>query len=193
MKVAAAKHHAQVAADTELWAQFTKAPIDGLASIYDRYAGIVYGLARRVLGNRQDSEDLVQEVFLSLLNHCTYDPARGSLAAYLIAMTRSRAIDRVRARGRSLRLLNTWASLDADTPARPLPSDQASLQECASAMLSALEQLPKAQREVIELAYFKGLTQTEIAEHLSAPLGSVKSWARKGVLSLRAAMQTFVD
>jgi RNA polymerase sigma-70 factor (ECF subfamily) len=176
-----------------LWPAFQADPLKGLEGIYDRYASLVFGLARKILHSEQDAEDLTQEVFLSLLHSCPYEPRRGSLAAYLATVTRSRAIDRVRAKGRSLRLLSAWVALDPEAADVGLPGDEAVLEENAVAVRAALAALPVKQREALELAYFKGLTQTEIATEMDAPLGTVKTWVRQALLSLRETLRSHLD
>lgn len=178
--------------DAAIWAAFEANPRAGFERLYDCYAKMVYGLARTILENTQDAEDLTSEVFMSLLSRRNYDPARGSLVGFLCAMTRSRAIDRLRARKRTVRLLDDPVS-PAEDAGPLLPADEASIDESAHAVREALAALPATQRRVIELAYFKGLTQVEIAEKLAAPLGSVKTWARQGLYGLRGALARFQD
>jgi RNA polymerase sigma-70 factor (ECF subfamily) len=91
---------ASPARDTELVAALAVDRTRALAALYDRHAGLVYGLAMKILGGQAEAEDLTQEIFLSLCGKCDYDPARGTLSAFLVTLTRSRAIDRIRARGR---------------------------------------------------------------------------------------------
>lgn len=174
--------------DADLVAALDGDPRGALAALYDRHAGLVFGLALRVLGSATDAEDLTQEVFVALRQSSTYDPTRGSLTAYLVTYTRSRAIDRLRARGRSRRLLAQWHAEPAATPAADSPLEALTLRERSEHVHAALAALPPAQRTVLELAYFRGLSQTEIAVELDAPLGTVKTWARKGLLSLRALL-----
>jgi RNA polymerase sigma-70 factor (ECF subfamily) len=164
-----------------------------LGALYDRYASLVYGLARAILASTPDAEDVTHEVFLGLLTRWNYDPERGSLAAFLVTVTRSRSLDRLRSRGRKLRLLRQWGE-ERETDAGWFdPSADASLAEIAESVRAALNELPGNQRQVLELAYFKGLSQTEIANTLEAPIGTVKSWARRGLLSLRHALRDRVS
>jgi RNA polymerase sigma-70 factor, ECF subfamily len=174
--------------DAELVAALPREARTALAVLYDRYAGLVYGLALKVLASPAEAEDLTQEVFLTLARASTYDPARGTLSAYLVTFTRSRAIDRLRFRSRSTRLLERWGSDPAASPAHASPLEELDLQERTERVRAALVGLPEMQRRVLELAYFKGLSQTEIAAELDAPLGTVKTWSRKGLLSLRAIL-----
>jgi RNA polymerase sigma-70 factor (ECF subfamily) len=146
----------------------------------------VYGLALAILKNQQEAEDLTQEVFLMLCS-AAYDSARGSIGAFLTTLVRSRAIDRLRRRSRSVRLLrDQWASAPApELPATPL--DRVSTAQCSARVRQALAGLPENERRVVELAYYRGLTQTEIADELGAPLGSVKSWCRRGLIDQASA------
>lgn len=175
------------ASDAALVAALADDP-SALAALYDRHAALVYGLALKILASTTDAEDLTQEVFVTLRQASTFDPARGSLAAYLITLTRSRAIDRLRARGRSRRLLEQWNVEPTHAPAAPSPLDALALRERTERVRAALTTLPDSQRIVLELAYFRGLSQTEIATQLDTPLGTVKTWARKGLLSLRTLL-----
>ena len=175
------------ATDAALVAALADDP-SALASLYDRHAPLVYGLARKILASTTDAEDLTQEVFVTLRQASTFDPARGTLTAYLITLTRSRAIDRLRAHGRSRRLLEQWNVEPTRAPPAPSPLDALTLRERTEHVREALTTLPDSQRVVLELAYFGGLSQTEIATELDTPLGTVKTWARKGLLSLRALL-----
>lgn len=145
----------------------------------------MYGLAVRILAARPEAEDLTQEVFLHLTRRPGYDPGRGSLAAYLITFTRSRAVDRLRARRRVHQRLGRWEQSQKSQGPAPDPFERAHLAQLAHRVREALEGLPEPQRRVLELAYYDDLSQSEIAVRLQAPLGTVKSWARRGLLYLR--------
>jgi RNA polymerase sigma-70 factor (ECF subfamily) len=183
----------QAELDKQLLSLLVTEPLIGLARIYDQHAQLVYGLARAILANTQEAEDLTQEIFVGLLGRCAYDPSRGSLASFLTMMTRSRAIDILRARDRTSRLLETWGDGAGAAGAAMTPHEEVSSDECARSVRRALDTLPATQRQVLEMAYFKGLTQIEIAEALNAPLGTVKTWARKGLYSLRNALQNLAN
>ena len=158
---------------------------DAFASFYDRYAALVLAFATRLLQVRADAEDLLQEVFLQVWRQArSYDQARDSPEAWIVTITRSRAIDKLRSRRRkdegagspqeSSRLegVGTVGSGAAESEAR-------------LSIRSALAQLPEAQRVVLELAYFDGFTQSEIAARLEEPLGTVKTRLRAGLERLR--------
>jgi len=159
-----------------------------LGIIYDRYAGLVYGLALAILRDAEDAQDLAQEIFLILHREHSYDPARGALSGFLATMTRTRAIDRLRARNRKIRLLADFHRADVPTSAPFTPLERISMVQCTERVRAALAQLPENHRRVLEMAYYRGLTQSEIAADLDASLGTVKSWARRGLLSLREAL-----
>jgi RNA polymerase sigma-70 factor (ECF subfamily) len=173
--------------------------LDGLAddpaalgALYDRYSRLVYGLALAVLGNADEAADLTQEVFLSLCNQQGYDAARGTVGAYLTTVTRTRAIDRRRRRTRRMRLLREHHAAAPIPHALPTPLEQLSQAESTRRVREALEQLPANERRALEMAYFRGLTQAEIAEDLGAPLGTVKSWCRRGLLGMKQSLGDLV-
>jgi RNA polymerase sigma-70 factor (ECF subfamily) len=164
---------------------------EALAPLYDRHASLVYGLAMSVLRDAAEAEDLTQEVFVGLTEH-SFDPERGTLAAYLISLTRSRAIDRLRRGGRHLRLLRQWHESEAAPATATTPHQATSAKQLAHRVRAALAELSEREREVLELSYYRGLTQAEIADQLGAPLGSVKSWARRALLTLKDNLQDLV-
>ena len=179
-------------ADATLLAQLEHDP-DALGILYDRHASLVYGLAMSILRDPNDAEDLVSEVFVSLTGAHGYDPERGSLGAYLTSLTRSRAIDRVRMGGRRLRLLREFHEATPPTPSAPDPGALAEGSQIGERVRSALAQLSERERSVIELSYYRGMTQAEIATHLDAPLGSVKSWVRRGLQQLQRGLKDLVN
>ena len=163
-------------------------PAIALGALYDRYARVVYGLAHTILGSATEAEDLTQDVFLALCGDNRYDATRGSMTAYLVAMTRSRAIDRLRARGRTQRLFDPTDEPISRAVSPSQPADEVSLLQCAVRVREAVAGLPDDQRRVLELAYYRGLSQTEIADETGLPLGTVKTWTRKGLLALRGRL-----
>ena len=160
-----------------------------LGALYDRHARLVYGIALAMLMSRDQAEDLTQEVFLALCTRNDYDPARGSLSAYLITMTRSRALDRLRARGSRRRFLGRWERSQVLSPSPFTPPEELTLRQESGRVRSALAELSPAQRQVLELAYYKDLTQPEIAAELDLPLGTVKTHARRGLQALRRLLE----
>lgn len=165
---------------------------EALGSLYDCYAGLVLALARRVLRDPTVADDLVEDVFVELWQRAgRYDATRGDLATYVATLTRSRAIDRLRSsrRSHSLRL-----QVGADPTATATdPSDCLIFNERAQSVTLALTALTSNQREVIGLAYYDGLSHSDIANRLNRPLGTVKTWMRQGLMRLRDELRTIVE
>jgi RNA polymerase sigma-70 factor (ECF subfamily) len=160
------------------------------ARFYDRYASLVFPLIVRIVGERAEAADVLQEVFWEAWREAAgYDPGRGSPEAWLVTRARSRAIDRVRAlRRRGATFVAPVDEALAAAPADPA-GDPGERAEARGVLRSALDRLPVAQREVIELAYYGGLTETEIAEKLKQPLGTVKTRIRLALARLREVVQ----
>jgi RNA polymerase sigma-70 factor (ECF subfamily) len=164
-----------------------------LAPLYDRHSRLVYGLAMAVLGNADEAADLTQEVFLSLCKAHGYDVSRGTVGAFLTTVTRTRAIDRVRRRTRRVRLLREHHVAAPKPTAGPTPHERLSEAQCSERVRNALAELPPNERRALEMAYFQGLTQAEIAEDLNTPLGTVKSWCRRGLLTMKKSLGDLVE
>lgn len=164
-----------------------------LGCLYDRYGSVVYGVALKVLQSQPEAEDLTQEIFLSLWQRPVDSAKHGHLMRYLIAMTRTRAIDKLRSRSRTLNLVQRWGQSVTAAPGAHTPVEQAIFNERSQQVRQALTQLSDQQRQVIELAYDAGLSQSEIAQQLHKPLGSVKSWTRQGLLKLKQLLQHSID
>lgn len=181
--------HAEQAAltDGQLWEAVTQGQTAALGTLYDRHAGLVYGIALKVLGNTQEAEDLTQDIFVRLANQ-SYDPRRGSLRTFLAILVRSRALDRLRSRQRETQKAKRYVQADAATTGSP-PVEASLRQEQGEEMHKALAQLPENQRQLLRMAYYDGLTQAKIAERLELPLGTVKSRVRRGLISLRQILQ----
>lgn len=163
---------------------------EAFSQLYDHYSSLVFTLALRMLRVRDDAEDLLQEVFVQVWRQASgYSQERGSPEAWIVNITRSRAIDKLRSirrREQSFVLTdNPAAAESADNVESNVAESEAKL-----AMNSALGNLPEAQRRVLELAYFEGLSQTEIAERLKEPLGTVKTRMRSGIQRLRDILGT---
>lgn len=159
-----------------------------LAELYDRYSDLLYSLAARIVGAGADAEEVLQDTWVQAWrNASTYDATRGAVGAWLVTIARSRALDRARSLGARRRAEGAAAVHAAHEPPPPAPdpvSDHArrTLEEEVAAAVTGLA---PQQREVLELAYFEGLSQAEIAERLAAPLGTVKSWTRQALSRLR--------
>ena len=178
----------------ELFESFRRDPSALLEAVYERYAALVYGVARAALSDDTEAEDLTHEIFVSMLTRCEYDSRRGTPSAYLVTLARSRAIDRLLARGRASQLVARARDLSvADVAPPPDPQHQVAVGQSRIRVKQALERLPDRQREVLELAYFKGMSQSEIAASIDAPLGSVKDWTRRGLFAMRRELGDLID
>lgn len=169
----------------DLIRQVAKQDREAFSRLYDRFSSLVFTLAIRMLKVRSDAEDLLQEVFVQVWRQAeNYRAERGSPEAWIINIARSRAIDKIR----SIRRMEKSFVL-TDDPARVESSENvessAAESETKLTMSSALANLPETQRKVLELAYFDGLTQSEIADRLAEPLGTVKTRMRSGIQKLR--------
>jgi len=159
---------------------------DAVAELYDRHARPIYSLALRILGDATEAEDIVQEVFSQAWKQAArYSASRGAVAAWLMTLARSRAIDRLRAkRARPGDVSDERVAgqlVDAGPPADSLVLSS----EQVARVRAALDELPLLQRAAIELAYYEGLTHAEIADRLEQPLGTVKTRIRLAMLKLR--------
>jgi RNA polymerase sigma-70 factor, ECF subfamily len=155
-----------------------------MASLYDRYSSIVYSVALRVLGDTGAAEDILQDVFMQLWrNPGSFDSSRGSLGAWLAVVTRNRAIDALRKRRPENDIEDVVISVEADL------ASEADRTRTAEKVRSVLGSMPAAQRSALEMAYFEGLTHTEIAAKTGEPLGTIKTRIRAGLTTLRKAFQ----
>ena len=178
--------------DEELVAQLSRQDMEAFEALYDRYGNLVYSVSLRILGDVHAAEDVVQEVFLRVWRKPDhYDTARGRFVTWLLSVARNRAIDEQRSRGRRLRFEVGSSPLDGEGPQGDEADDPALvalLSDERSAVRRALVDLPPEQRSAIELAYYGGLTQQEIARALDEPLGTVKTRIRLGMQKMRAAL-----
>lgn len=156
-----------------------------LGALYDRHAGLVYGIALKILKNPQESEDLTHDIFLRLVKVSAYDPKRSSLRTFLAVLTRSRAIDRVRSQSNRTRILQQQAPDKHQDVAANRPLESLFQYEQSQEILDALAQLSQDQQEVLKLIYYEGLSQPNIAKQLNLPLTTVKARARRGLIRLR--------
>ncbi len=161
---------------------------DAVAVLYDRHSRMLFGLVLRVLQDRSEAEEVLQEVFFSVWSKAaSYNPALGIPAAWLVRLARNRAIDRFRAnsvRGRTLAAVGEPQAGDS-------PEKSAAQSEQRTGILRALDGLPDEQRVLIEQAYYAGLTQSELASRFGLPLGTVKTRIRSGIIALRERLATY--
>lgn len=159
--------------------RLAKGDRNALAPLFEHFGGMVFSIALRVLKHRPEAEEVVQETFLEAWRRVSrYSPERASFGAWLATIARTRAIDKLRATKSRARTHET--QLNEPTEVAESPMDALETQRDAQQVRAALVQLPPEQREVIELAFFEGLSQQEICERTQTPLGTVKTRARLG-------------
>lgn len=160
-----------------------------LKKLYDNTISQVYGLAYKIVSNKPDADEVALDVFKQIWNKAPdYEPGRGSPSAWLITVTRSRAIDKIRSDTK--RRTTNEALLSDSIDDSPLPDETSSVREKRALIDKALAELSPKQRESIELAYFRGLSQSEISKEMNEPLGTVKSWMRSGMMRLKEILAT---
>jgi RNA polymerase sigma-70 factor, ECF subfamily len=174
-----------VTADLALVSGIRSGKESAMAQLYDRYSSIVYSVALRVLGDTGAAEDVLQEVFIQLWrNPGLFDSSRGNLAAWLSVIARNRAIDALRKRRPESEIDDIVISVEPDL------AGDAERARAMEKVRGTMGVMPSAQRSALEMAYFEGLTHTEIAAKTGEPLGTVKTRIRAGLLQLRKAFQT---
>ena len=181
----------QEAVDREMLAQSAKGDQRAFAALYDRLSGPLYSLAVKMLGDANEAQDALQDVFVQIWRRAaSYDSSQSSVFSWAMLMTRSRVIDRLRARGRRLHVVassidDESSSVAIDASAAEDTTDTVDRNDEAMRLRSVLEKLPTDQRQAIELAFFGALTHHEIADRLQQPLGTIKARIRRGLLKLR--------
>jgi RNA polymerase sigma-70 factor (ECF subfamily) len=158
---------------------------NAMAELYDRYSSVVYSIALRVLGDTGAAEDVLQEVFLQLWrNPGLFDSSRGNMGPWLAVISRNRAIDALRKRRPETDIEDIVVSVVPDM------AGEADRSRAMEKVRGALSAMPAQQRSALEMAYFEGLSHTEIAEKTGEPLGTIKTRIRSGLLSLRKVFVT---
>ena len=178
--------------DSTLLARVAKGDHQAFSQLYDHSSTLLFTLAVRILGNQEEAAELLQDVYFEVWRKVSrYDVGRGTPIAWLITLTKSRAIDRLRAR--TARGHQVPGSAEAGTATQltnedPSPFDTKADQELRTAIITAVAGLPQAQQQAIELAYYEGLSDTEIASRLNQPLGTVKTRIKLGMSKLREGL-----
>jgi RNA polymerase sigma-70 factor (ECF subfamily) len=163
---------------------------EALEALYGRYASTLLALGKRILGSVSDAEETLQEVFLHVWNHATrYDAGRSSVSTWLILITRSRAIDRLRTRKVVERTHETAVQENPAEHASPEGAEAVFVHERRERVRSEMDKLPPEQRQVLELAFYEGLSQSEIAARADLPLGTVKTRTLLAMKKLRGALR----
>jgi RNA polymerase sigma-70 factor (ECF subfamily) len=162
-----------------------------LRKLYDRFSKILFGMIYKILRNKEESEDLLQEIFVKIWNKADqFDPSRGSAYSFIATLARNRAIDRTRSRAFKNRRKDDYVINDDEysfnlSTENPNPEEKIEITERAVGVRKALAKLNEKERQVLYISYFEGLSQTEIADKIDIPLGTVKYRMRQGMIKLR--------
>ncbi|MBM4134400.1 MAG: sigma-70 family RNA polymerase sigma factor [Nitrospira sp.] len=181
----------------DLLAQVAKGSQQAFEELYDQSSALLYTLALRILGDRDEATELLQEIYLEVWRKVArYDVGRGSPMAWLVTLARSRAIDRLRSR--ASKGYGTTDPIDDRLAAQlpnegPSPLEDQQQTELRASVRKALAELPEGQQQALELAYFEGLSHTEIAERLRQPVGTIKTRIKLGMTKLKIALQSWAD
>ncbi|HEY2477368.1 MAG TPA: sigma-70 family RNA polymerase sigma factor [Solirubrobacterales bacterium] len=184
------REKAERLADEELMPWIGRKDAEAFAVFYDRHGGAAWSLAYRILGDRNAAEDCIQEAFISIWRSGgRFDPARGSVRSWTLSIVRNRAIDALRSKaGKAPKLTFDDEEALESRPAAELTEEEAMRHETATEVRGALSHLPDEQSKVIQLAYFGGFSQSEIASMLGLPLGTVKGRMRLGLEKIRGEL-----
>jgi RNA polymerase sigma-70 factor, ECF subfamily len=188
--MSARRERAERLADEELMPLIGKKDPEAFEVFYDRHGGVAYSLAYRIVGERTAAEDVTQEAFISIWRSgARFDPTRGSVRSWMLSVVRNRAIDTLRSKAaKAPKLTLDDEAILEQRPAAELTEEEAMRHETASEVRGAIGQLPGEQSKVIELAYFGGFSQSEIARMLGVPLGTVKGRMRLGLEKIRGEL-----
>jgi RNA polymerase sigma-70 factor (ECF subfamily) len=169
---------------------------DALEELYGLYKRLLYGMVISIVKKREEAEDLLQEIFVKIWNKAdSFDESRGNVYSWIVTLARNKAIDRLRSKGYKTQ---QKASVSIHEPLFTLEGDKFDPLETtifsdrAELVKKALNEIPDSQKEVIEIAYYRGLTQSEIADQLNIPLGTVKTRTRQGMMKLKTILAEFI-
>ena len=181
---------AEVPPDGALVSRLLQKDVSAFEELYDRHSRLVYGLVLRILQQAATSEEVVQDIFLQLWRNASqYDTSRGPFLPWLLTLARNRALDQLRLK--SERQRRREDQTEELPPVVSAPNFERDIDEKrrAQRVRELMASLQPQQKRAIELAYFEGLSHSEIAEKLQEPLGTVKSWIRNGLLKLKEGLQ----
>lgn len=180
--------------DPDLVHRVTLRDETALAELFDRYSSLLLALSRRIVTETSDAEEILQEVFLQVWNQAErYDRARSSVSTWLVLITRSRSIDRLRSRQVKDRTLTALKHEKNDAHTSPQGMGSVLLEQRRQRLRREMQELPNEQRQVLDLAFFQGMTQSEIASATGIPLGTVKTRTLLAMKKLRRALQAEIE
>lgn len=170
---------------------------DALEELYDLYKRLLFGMILSIVKKREEAEDVLQEVFVKIWNKAdSFNEDRGNVYSWIVTLTRNKAIDRIRSKGYKTQ---KKASVSIHEPLFTLEGDKYDPMEStifsdrAELVKKALQEIPESQSQVIKIAYYRGMTQSEIADHLDIPLGTVKTRTRQGMIKLKRILGEFIS
>jgi len=176
--------------DKQLVSAIVDRDADAIAELFERYAGMLTALSRRILNDPADTEEILQETFLQVWNQAArYDPKRSSVSTWLVLIARSRSIDRLRSRQVKQRTATAAQQENSAIHTSPKGVGNVLMKERRRRLQDEMAKLPEEQRQVLELAFYGGMTQSEIAEQTSIPLGTVKTRTLLAMKKLRLALR----
>ena len=186
-----AQQASDLSADRDLLRQVALGSADAMRNVYARCSARAFAIAVRLLPTRADAEEVLQEIFLDVWRRAReFDPARGGLETWVTTIARTRSIDRLRSLGTVSRMVEGVSQQSPPTSAMPVAPDvSVAVSQDQARVRAALAQLPPEQREVVMLAYFEGLSQSEIAQKTGQPLGTVKTRARLALEKLSVMLE----
>jgi len=177
--------------ETSLLKRIAQQDREALSQLYDRYARVMYSLAFKILNSVEEAEEVVLDVFSQVWRTAqNYDDKKGRVDNWLFLMTRSRSLDRLRKSLRQSKIIDASTKVvqEKSFGFKNIPEEKLLIRECREQVFTALAQLPEPQRQVIELAYYQGLTQSEIAKQMQISLGTVKTRVRLALKKLRSLL-----
>jgi RNA polymerase sigma-70 factor, ECF subfamily len=179
--------------DLEIFSAIQAQQVKALDLLYDRYSKLVYSTAAQILNSIEEAEEVTQETFLRLWQRSEiYQPKRGSLSGFLFTLARSRSLDRLRSRKSNQQKIQRIQIYFKDVSHYNPPLEFVTVEERSNLVRQALKQLSPDDRQLLETAYYEGLSQSEIAKRDGIPLGTVKSRARQALKKLRFALKALV-
>lgn len=180
--------------EVELVARTAGGDAEALSALYDRFAGMLLGLATKILGDRAEAEDVLQEVFVQVWRQAgRYQSKRSSVSTWLVLITRSRSIDRLRSRSVKLRTATEARRENPNPHTSPEGARTVLMKERRRRLGEELANLPPEQKDVLEMAYYQGMTQREVAAATGIPLGTVKTRTLLAMKKLRSALESEIE
>ncbi|WP_246043124.1 sigma-70 family RNA polymerase sigma factor [Fodinibius saliphilus] len=168
-----------------------------LEELYELYERLLFSMVLSIVKKREEAEDLLQEIFVKIWKKAeSFDPERGNVYSWIVTVARNKAIDRIRSKGyktqkkQSVSIHEPLFSLEGD---KYDPMETTIFSDRAELVKKALDKIPEKQSEVIKIAYYRGMTQSEISDHLDIPLGTVKTRTRQGMIKLKRILGEFIS